>query len=729
MQAEDSLTKALTANQKNAKDVLPSDGEVIQPTNFSASADTHTKKTFRLKPLYSVTAVALFILSAIAGFLFVAKSVTFDTQPAFADVKISDGMVIPFGENYLLLRGDYKLSATALGYADLQQSLEVGSEQNQVVTLQLKKLPGQLTVAFNDNKAGNSNNTGNASSSGEVWIDGELRGTVNEIIENISAGEHRIDVVTDRYLPFSSSIEIAGLNQHQTFNADLQPAWANVAFTTEPIGAELYVDNQLVATTPVVAEILQGERNISVKLPGYKSWYDVIAVEANESISVAPITLQLAEGLILVESTPAQASVTINNDYRGQTPVEVALAPGNTYEITLFKDGFQPAQRNVTITSGATQSLAVNLTPQLGQIQIKSTPGDALLYVNGRLMGRADQVLSLPASQTQISIKKEGYTDYNTTVLPRPNLEQLVNINLRTIEDAKWENIPNNITTQVGQNLKLFKPDHTFTMGSSRREQGRRANEALHNVELTRAFYLGTHEVTNRQFRQFKSQHSSGNVKGNSLNSEEHPVVNVTWQSAALYCNWLSEQEKLPSFYIVEEGEVNGFNPQSIGYRLATETEWAWSARLQHLPPEQNSPEKNRSDRLLKFSWGPQLPPTERTANIADRNAVQLVGYIQVDYDDDFAATSPVGSYSSNEKGLYDLDGNVAEWVNDYYDVPSSVSQKTDKDPIGPNGGLHHVIRGSSWAHGSITELRLSFRDYGIEARNDVGFRIARFAE
>ena len=70
--------------------------------------------------------------------------------------------------------------------------------------------------------------------------------------------------------------------------------------------------------------------------------------------------------------------------------------------------------------------------------------------------------------------------------------------------------------------------------------------------------------------------------------------------------------------------------------------------------------------------------------------------------------------------------GNVAEWINNYYDISN-----TDEtlDPLGPDSGEYRVIRGSSWMHGTITDLRISFRDYGLEGRQDLGFRIARFAE
>lgn len=73
------------------------------------------------------------------------------------------------------------------------------------------------------------------------------------------------------------------------------------------------------------------------------------------------------------------------------------------------------------------------------------------------------------------------------------------------------------------------------------------------------------------------------------------------------------------------------------------------------------------------------------------------------------------------------MTGNVAEWVNDYYGAAGSIGGTEEIDPLGPEAGQFHTIRGSSWAHGSVTELRLSFRDFGAEPRDDLGFRIARY--
>ena len=87
---------------------------------------------------------------------------------------------------------------------------------------------------------------------------------------------------------------------------------------------------------------------------------------------------------------------------------------------------------------------------------------------------------------------------------------------------------------------------------------------------------------------------------------------------------------------------------------------------------------------------------------------------------------APACTYEANALGIFDLSANVAEWVNDYYGIPD---EGETTDPLGPQSAEYRVIRGSSWMNGTVTDLRISFRDYGVDGRQDVGFRIARFAE
>jgi len=275
------------------------------------------------------------------------------------------------------------------------------------------------------------------------------------------------------------------------------------------------------------------------------------------------------------------------------------------------------------------------------------------------------------------------------------------------------------VTTPLGQTLLLFDPAASplsnFTMGASRREPGRRANEVLHPVALTRPFYLQTTEVTNAEFRQFQAGHNSGQVASNSLNQERQPAVQVSWQQAAAFCNWLSAKEGLPPFYREENGVITGFRPEATGYRLPSEAEWAWAARAS-------------GSILLRFPWGDAFPPTQAVENYADAASAYVTGRSLNGYQDGHVVSAPVASLKPNQHRLYDMGGNVAEWVHDVYSIPPA-NGATRQDPLGSQTGDNYVIRGASWSHSKLSELRLAYRDYGQAGRDDVGFRIARYAE
>jgi formylglycine-generating enzyme required for sulfatase activity len=253
-------------------------------------------------------------------------------------------------------------------------------------------------------------------------------------------------------------------------------------------------------------------------------------------------------------------------------------------------------------------------------------------------------------------------------------------------------------------------------MGSPRRESGRRANESQRPVELRRRFYLGTREVTNGEYKQFRPQHRSGFVQQNTLELERQPVVAVGWQDAVEYCNWLSQQEGLPAFYQLQGGKYVPAQPANTGYRLPTEAEWEWAARA------------SRDGTLRKYPWGDALPVPAGSGNYGDRKAQPLLQTILAELDDGYVVTANVGSFEPNPLGFHDMGGNVAEWTTDLYTVQPPAATVA-VDPLAGAPGNVHVIRGSSWRHATVTELRLAFRDYGEGRRDDLGFRIARYAE
>lgn len=686
----------------NNNNELDQDESLIQPTGFSpVDAKAVARKPW-IKPVSVIFILILLVLVALLWYVFSARSIFISVSPVAKTLEIEGGFNVKVGDRYLMRPGPFRLHATLPGYHPLNQTFTVGKEQNQTFNFELRKLPGLLTVNSVPDKA-------------TVSVDSEPVGTTPMSDLPVEPGERRIEIVVDRYLPQRQQLIIEGKNTKQSLQVELTPAWSEYVFRSKPEGADILVDGELRGQTPATLELMQGDHEVVLSLTGHKGWRQLFVVAPNQPQTVPEVRLQKLDGMARVTSQPSDANITVDGEFRGRTPMTLALAPDRTYQISFFKPGYQAAKRSLKITSGAEQQLSVALKPVVAQVKVISHPSNAKVYINGKYAGLGNQTFSLPTQKQKVELRLDGYVSYQTYVTPRVNLEQEVKVRLKTLEQAKWEAIKKVITSSAGQSLKLFRPG-PFTMGASRREAGRRANEVLTKVDLTRAFYISTKEVTNEQYRLYADKHSSGHVQGNSLDGDSQPAVKVSWQEAALYCNWLSEQEGLPLVYKIEDDKVVGFNSKATGYRLPTEAEWAWAAR-------------HSSNGLLKYPWGASLPPVENSGNYADRSAAFVIGRIVTEYNDSYAVTAPVGSFSVNQNGLYDMGGNVSEWVHDFYATKATVSSNTRKDPVGPEDGKYHVIRGSSWAHGSVTELRLSYRDYGIKGRNDLGFRIARFVE
>ena len=673
---------------------------VIRPVGYQPR-EMVSEKRVRFSRAQVITAAVLIPTLLGVWFLFTAKSVRLTFEPEAHAISVSGGPTLELGGIYLLRKGEYQVSASAAGYQDLEANLAVGDDRNQLHHFQLSKLPGLVTFETDPPGA-------------ELAIDGIIAGTTPTEAVEIPAGSRQVTFSAPRYQPLAVVVDITGMHERQTVSGALTPNWAEVTVDTTPQGAEIFLDEEPTgAITPATIEALAGEHEIRLKLPGHKGHRQRILVAAEEQVTLPTFTLQQADGLINVTTRPAGAGVTLNGRFQGETPLDLAVRSGTNYRVQVFKSGYQSIEKTVNLRSGEERDLQIPLSRQMGDVYVTVDPPEAEIYVNGALEGTNTRTLTLPTMAHDLSVRLDGYAGYNASITPKAGLVQEVKVRLLTLEAARLAALKPRVQTKLGQELVLVKPD-AFTMGASRRQPGRRANETLREVQMRRFFYIATQEVTNAQFMAWASGHVSGEFEDQELGKADQPVVNVSWEEAALYCNWLSDQEGLPPFYLTAGGNVTGIRAQSTGYRLPTEAEWAYSIR------------QVETDGAVRFPWGSNLPPPDRHGNYADRSAAHLVGRIIFGYNDNYIAAAPVGTYAANTIGLYDMSGNVAEWVNDFYEIPKSDAVV---DPLGPETGEYRVIRGSSWMHGTITDLRISFRDYGLQGRQDLGFRIGRFAE
>lgn len=194
-------------------------------------------------------------------------------------------------------------------------------------------------------------------------------------------------------------------------------------------------------------------------------------------------------------------------------------------------------------------------------------------------------------------------------------------------------------------------------------------------------------------------------------------MTQVSWAEAVQYCNWLSEQDGLPPAYVQQGGQWVLKQPVPIGYRLPSEAEWEFVTR------------HARGGRTQRYEWGDVLPPPPALANLAGREAAAELPQVLEGWQDDYEVAGPPGRFPANGLGLFDLTGNVSEWVHDVYASFDGGGAVTDPLGPAPAAGSRRVVKGSHWRTASFSELRAAWRDGRQEGSAEIGFRVARYAE
>jgi len=672
--------------------------EIIS-TPFSPPDRTAVKQRKKLPLVPFILLLALLVAATIAWFLFTAKAVEFSVTPTPTQVEITDGFSYKIGKRSLMLPGEFTLEAELDGYQPLRENITVTAQNDQYFNFKLAKKPGRLTISTSPEV------------DAQVFIDQVFAGNTPLVNEQIEPGIHDISLISKRFLRYETEIDIAGMELHQEIQAILEPAWINLDVSSKPTQATIKVDGETIGQTPASIEILEGSRELTVEKPGYKKWQRRLQVKHDVPQTLDQILLTPADGQITIKTLPTNASIRINKKYQGQSPLSIELAPGNSYNVVANKAGYKILQKQVSVEAEQDIELNLTLEPITGKIKIVAVPADSELWIDGKLIGNANREVKLSATLHDLEIRKLGFATYTKSVTPQPDLNQQLMVRLKTQAEAKIDAIPQVINSSVDDQLNLVLPGK-LTLGAKRRDRGRRSNEILRQVTLTRAFYLGTKEVTNRQYKQFAPGHDPGFFGRSLLGEDDRPVVNVSWADAVRYCNWLSLKDGLPVAYEMTSEAWKLISPATIGYRLPTEAEWAYASRFAH----GQSPSR--------FPWGDSLPPPVNYGNFADESATGMVPYIIKGYNDSFRGPAPSATFPANTLGLYDLAGNVSEWVSDRYSVEPPKGPELDRR--GPESGDYFVIRGSNFSQGRFSELRWTYRDYGADPRQDVGFRIAR---
>jgi len=264
------------------------------------------------------------------------------------------------------------------------------------------------------------------------------------------------------------------------------------------------------------------------------------------------------------------------------------------------------------------------------------------------------------------------------------------------------------VTNSIGMKLRLIPPGE-FDMGSPDSDEWAKDDDEKpqHHVRITKPFYMGAHEVTVSQFREFveattyrtKAEHDGKETGWNADSGkweshpdypndyyswknpgferdDSHPVFSLTWTDANEFCRWLSEKE----------GAV---------YRLPTEAEWEYACR---------------AGTTTLYACGNEPTKLVTMGNVQDLTFKdRFPSANAVPARDGYLFSAPVGMFQANSFGLFDMHGNVMEWCMDSYDpdlYKKVVNEETAIDPVSPpsDNDLACVARGPGFDYGNARQ-------------------------
>lgn len=261
----------------------------------------------------------------------------------------------------------------------------------------------------------------------------------------------------------------------------------------------------------------------------------------------------------------------------------------------------------------------------------------------------------------------------------------------------------------------ILIPGGTFQMGSPEEEAWRSGDETQHTVTVS-DFYMSAYELTQAEYQEITGENPS------SFSGEDLPVENISWLDAVSYCNARSEREGLTPAYTVNGSNVT-WDRSADGYRLPTEAEWEYACRAGTVTPFNTE----TSISAEESNYYGHYPYEIEDNYFSQGNLTTGPGEYR-------QTTVSVTSFSPNPWGLYNMHGNVGEWVWDYYGAyantdESAVGAAEQTDPTGPETGTLRVYRGGGW-NDFAKNMRSAYRAAlaGDKGSFNIGMRLVRNA-
>ncbi len=468
---------------------------------------------------------------------------------------------------------------------------------------------------------------------------------------------YNLRIMSPGYEPVETTVDFSRRRSLEAPLFRLVRSKGALQIQSEPSGSQFSLrseDGQISSegvTTQTVADLPTGKYSIIARRGDWEMHGDVEVQRGQTASKMFAFVSAIAN----ITSEPSGAEIFVDGKSRGRAPLRLDL-PAREHELLAHLDGWPDEQQKIDVT--AQRENAARFVFANGSVKITSAPGGATVIANGKELGQTPLVIEeVKPGDVTYELRLSGYKPGSVNGKVEPQQQMFLAARLeKSLGPAPGQPFTNSLGMK-------FVPlgDIQISVWETR-------------VQDYEAFC----RATGRHFEPVDFRQT-----------ENDPVVKVSWFDAVAFCKWLTEKEHEEN--VVEDGQ---------SYRLPADSEWSMAVGL--VNEIGTTPEARDGKIKNEFPWGKQWPPPNDAGNYGI-----AAGHRH-------SATMPVGSFKPNSLGLYDLGGNVWEWCLDTY--------KGESTGAGRDWG---VLRGGSWATKNRLEMQSSYRN--VVDRNDrdviYGFR------
>ncbi|MCY3885128.1 MAG: SUMF1/EgtB/PvdO family nonheme iron enzyme [Gammaproteobacteria bacterium] len=650
----------------------------------------------RARVVIAVVVVAFIVCIPLLLFRTTAFKLEIGPERANETLRISthEGVAMALGKRILLFGQSTKFRVESVGF-HLYESQIDRSNKERVLPILMSPLPGSVTIKVQ--------------ASSDVWLefqDSDVSGPPPLSME-LERGVYLVSVTGNQIVPLQHEFQVVGYGEPQEIQLVTEESSASMTVQVIPSTADVEINGIPVGRGGYSGTIAVGTHEISFVAEYHLPHRQQITVGVNEDVDLGLVELRPQPASLEVTSMPSDASILLDGKYVGSTPSRVTIGANRAVEIKVRKPNFVTQTATLELLPGQSVARSFNLDPVKIQAEVTSMP-EANVWLNGERKGTTPSTFVVHVGDI-VKVTKEGFASQSVEISAAGPNKRSLNFTLVDEFQDTYNKAPELLFVQNTITLRKVPPIQVSVSIPTEVAGGSESN--AREFELTRAFYLGTHEIRRKEYAKFATSLTV------DTSNENLPIAEISWAEAARFCNWLSSQENLESVYVFRTNGEIATNPRALGFRLPTEAEWEAATQL----------DIGRNAVIGVYPWGNASIPKTGTGNYSGRESRQDMHPFLNDHLDNHSGVAPVGSYRQNANGFHDLGGNVAEWVHDFYESKSHGWNRKLRDPLGPQSGLDRIVKGANFRTHDLKEMYVNARKVVGLKDETVGFRVAKW--